>query len=115
MRTIKNNKTYLVFPRELSETIDKLLGKRKRSQFVVEATKEKLAKEKFARAMKRAAGCWKDKDYPEFRTKKDVDRYIRKLRESWEERLKRIYVLISNRFRYYHLVFAWKKRNSGTI
>jgi len=56
MRTIKNNKTYLVFPRELSETIDKLLGKRKRSQFVVEATKEKLAKEKFARAMKRAAG-----------------------------------------------------------
>ena len=32
MRTIKNNKTYLVFPRELSETIDKLLGKRKRSQ-----------------------------------------------------------------------------------
>ena len=91
MTVTKNNKTHLVFPRELLETIDKLLGKRKRSQFVVEATKEKLAREKFVRAMKKAAGCWKDKDYPEFRTKKDVDRYIRKLREFWEERLKRIY------------------------
>jgi len=28
MKLIKNNKTHLVFPRELLETIDKLLGKR---------------------------------------------------------------------------------------
>jgi len=91
MRVVKNNKTHLVFPRELLEMIDKFIGKRKRSQFVVEATKEKLAKEKFLKILKKAAGSWKDKHYPEFRTKKDVDKYIRRLRDSWEERLKRIY------------------------
>lgn len=91
MRATKNNKTHLVFPRELLERIDKLIGKRKRSQFVVEATKEKLARERFLKILKKAAGSWKDEDYPEFRTKKGVDKYIRRLRHSWEERLKRIY------------------------
>lgn len=53
MKTTKNNKTHLVFPRELLEMIDKLIGKRKRSKFVVEATKEKLARERFARVLKK--------------------------------------------------------------
>lgn len=87
----KSNKTHLVFPRELLETIDKLVGKRKRSKFVVEATKEKLAREKFAKVLKEAAGCWTDKNHPDLMTKRDVDRYVRKLRRSWRKRLKRIY------------------------
>ena len=91
MKVTKNNKTHLVFPRELLETIDKFIGKRKRSQFVVEATKEKLAREKFAKALKEAAGCWTDENHPNLMTKRDVDRYVRRLRKSWRKRLKRIY------------------------
>jgi len=91
MRVTKNNKTHLVFPRELLETIDKFIGKRKRSQFVVEATKEKLARERFAKALKEAAGCWTDENHPDLMTKRDVDRYVRRLRKSWRKRLKRIY------------------------
>ena len=91
MKTIKNNKTHLVFPRELLETIDKFVGKRKRSRFVVEAAKEKLAREKFAKALKEAAGCWRDENHPDLMTKRDVDRYVRKLRKSWRKRLKRAY------------------------
>lgn len=71
--------------------IDKFVGKRKRSKFVVEATKDKLAKERFLKALKEAVGAWTDKDHPELRTKKDVDRYIRNLRKSWRKRLTRIY------------------------
>jgi len=87
----KNNKTHLVFPRELLEMIDKFVGKRKRSQFVVEATKEKLARERFASILKKAAGCWTDKNHPELKTKRDVERYVRRLRKSADKRLKEIY------------------------
>lgn len=91
MKVVKSNKTHLIFPRELLEAIDKFVGKRKRSQFVVEATKEKLAQEKFLKVLKETAGAWKDENHPELRTKKDVDKYLRKLRKSFGERLKRVY------------------------
>lgn len=91
MKVIKNSKTHLVFPKELLETIDKLIGKRKRSSFVVEATREKLAREKFAQILKKTAGCWTNKNHPELKTKRDVERYIRKIRTSFGKRLKRIY------------------------
>ena len=91
MAITKNSKTHLVFPRELLETIDKLIGKRKRSAFVVEATREKITRERFAQIMKKAAGCWTDENHPELKTKKDLERYVRNLRKSAERRLKRIY------------------------
>jgi len=91
MKTIKNNKTHLVFPKELLEMIDKLIGKRKRSQFVVEATKEKLARERLGKILKKAAGCWTDKNHPELKTKRDVKRFVRNLRKSADKRLKEIY------------------------
>jgi len=91
MKVTKSDKTHLVFPRELLEAIDKFISKRKRSQFVVEATKEKLAREKFKRALEKAAGCWKDENHPELKTKKDINKYIRNLRKSWRRRLSRIY------------------------
>jgi len=91
MKVTKNNKTHLVFPKEFLEEIDKLIGKRKRSQFVVKATKEKLAYENFLRVLKETAGTWTDKNHPELRTKKDIDKYIRNSRTSFKKRLKRIY------------------------
>lgn len=91
MKVSKNNKTHLVFPRELLESIDKFVGKRKRSRFVVEATQEKLARKRFLKILGRAAGAWKDKNHPELHTKKDVDKYIKKLRGSFSKRTKRIY------------------------
>lgn len=82
--TLKNNKTHLVFPKELLKTIDETVGKRKRSSFVVEATKEKLAKENFSKVLKKTAGSWKNR-------KSDVNSYIRGLRKSYGKRLERIY------------------------
>ncbi|MBU2545415.1 hypothetical protein KKC65_03120 [Patescibacteria group bacterium] len=85
MKTIlEKNKTHLVFPKDLLETIDETIGKRKRSSFVVEATKEKLAKENFSRVLEKTAGAWKNR-------KNDVNSYIRELRKSYIKRLERIH------------------------
>lgn len=82
----KNNKTHLVFPRELLETIDETIGKRKRSSFVVEATEEKLAREIFLKALRKTAGTWKNR-----KEKDDVNNYIRRLRNSYGKRLRKVY------------------------
>ncbi len=91
MKATKNNKTHLIFPRELLEIIDEFIGKRKRSKFVIEATREKLARERFFHALKEAAGAWKDKNHPGLQTKKDVERHIRGLRRSFRKRFEKIY------------------------
>ncbi len=91
MKAIKNNKTHLVFPRELLEIIDEFVGKRKRSKFVVEATKEKLARERFLHALRETAGTWKDKNHPELQTKKDIEKHIRGLRGSFRKRFEELY------------------------
>ena len=80
----ENNKTHLVFPKDLLKTIDDTIGKRKRSNFVVEATKERLAKEKFLKALKKGAGSWKNR-------KEGPSDYVRKLRKSYKRRLEKVY------------------------
>lgn len=88
---ITKNKTHFIFPRALLLQIDKVAGKRKRSAFVVQATEEKLAKEKFDWILKDAAGAWGDEKHPNLKTKKDVDNYVRGFRELSENRLKKLY------------------------
>jgi metal-responsive CopG/Arc/MetJ family transcriptional regulator len=41
-------KAHLVAPREILEEVDQIAGKRKRSLFIAEATREKLQKERFS-------------------------------------------------------------------
>jgi len=88
---ITKNKTHFIFPRALLLEIDKVAGKRKRSAFVVQAAKEKLAKENFDWILRDAAGAWSDEKHPNLKTKQDVDKYLRDSRKSWNKRLKRIY------------------------
>jgi metal-responsive CopG/Arc/MetJ family transcriptional regulator len=67
--TSQKDKAHLVFPRDLLQSIDRLVGKRKRSKFVVEATRKELKRIQFLQALKEAAGSWKDKDHPELKEK----------------------------------------------
>ena len=82
-------KTHVIFPIELIEAIDKSVGGRKRSKFIVEAAKEKLEEIKFRQALEAAAGCWKDENHPELKTQKDIRAYLKKTRESTDKRIKR--------------------------
>lgn len=84
-------KAHLVFPVELLETIDKLVGKRKRSKFMTEAAKEKIAREKFLKALQEAAGSWKDDNHPELSYLMDINKYVEEIREGSEKRFREIH------------------------
>lgn len=79
-------KTPLVLPADLLESIDKLLGKRRRSKFVAEAAWKELKRLRLQRALDRAAGVWKDEDHPEL-VERGTYHWVRETREGANERL----------------------------
>lgn len=86
---VTKNKTHLVFPEDLLQAIDKLVGKRRRSKFVVEATRKELKRVKFVQALQEAAGSWKDEDHPELK-QKGTYRWVREQREAAEGRFEEV-------------------------
>jgi len=82
-------KTNLIFPEDLLKTIDRLVGARKRTKFIVEATQEKLERLRFSQALDKAAGAWKDNNHPHLKAQGDINQYLREIREATNQRLKR--------------------------
>jgi metal-responsive CopG/Arc/MetJ family transcriptional regulator len=83
-------KAHLVLPREILEEVDQIAGKRKRSLFIAEATREKLQKERFLRTLEETQGAWSDKNHPDLKTERDVEQFVSEKRQSYRKRLKRI-------------------------
>jgi len=83
-------KAHLVIPHDLLEEVDQIAGKRKRSLFIAEATREKLQKERFLKTLDETQGAWRDKNHPELKTAKDIEQFIKDKRQSYRKRLKRI-------------------------
>jgi hypothetical protein len=79
-------KAHLVIPEELLEEVDKAAGKRKRSLFVAEATREKLERERFLRTLEKTKGTWTENNHPELQSAGDIDRYVREKRPSYLRR-----------------------------
>jgi len=75
----------VTFPVDLLEALDELIPPRKRNRFIVEATEEALRRARLARVLEalREEPAWKDEDHPDLRSAEDVDRYVRRLRETW--------------------------------
>lgn len=82
------SKAHLVIPTEILEEVDKIAGKKKRSLFIAEATREKLEKERFLKTLEETHGVWTDQNHPELRTNKDMERYVREKRQSYRKRMK---------------------------
>ena len=83
-------KAHLVLPRDILEEVDQIAGKRKRSLFIAEATREKLQRERFLKALEETQGAWNDKNHPELKTARDMDQCVSNKRQSYRKRLKRI-------------------------
>ena len=81
-------KAHLVLPREILEAVDQIAGKRRRSLFIAQATQEKLERERFLKVLEETEGAWSDKNHPELRTGKDVEKYVREKRQSYARQLK---------------------------
>jgi len=84
---VTKNKAHLVFPQDLLQALDKVVGKRGRSKFVVEATRKELKRIQFLQALREAAGSWKDEEHPELR-EKGTYQWVREQREAEDRRFK---------------------------
>ena len=87
-------RTHIVIPEPLVNEIDRLVGKRGRSeffaqaaQFFAQAAQKELRRLQQIRALENIAGAWKDKDHPEL--KGGAARWVKELRKESEQRLHR--------------------------
>jgi len=83
-------KAHLVLPRDILEEVDQIAGKRIRSSFIAEATREKLQRERFLKTLEETQGAWSDKNHPELKTGRDMEQFVSDTRQSYRKRLKRI-------------------------
>lgn len=81
-------RTNVVLPEGLVQEVDRIAGKRKRSQFIAEAVQERLTRLRFAEALARAAGAWSDENHPDLATQEDVNRHLRRVRQATDKRIR---------------------------
>ncbi|MCG2769760.1 MAG: hypothetical protein L6435_15480 [Anaerolineae bacterium] len=86
MGTDTTTRINVTFPDSLLEELKRYVPGRKRSKFIVEATEKELHRMRFRKALRESAGAWSDEDHPDLMTAEDVNRYIRRLRETWMPR-----------------------------
>jgi len=65
-------RTHVVLPEDLVNEVDRIAGKRKRSEFVEAALREKLSREALAAASAETAGVLNPADYPKWQTPEAV-------------------------------------------
>lgn len=69
-------RTHIAIPEDLIDEIDQRAGPRGRSQFVVEAIREKLEHEQLGEALEKYAGALKHEKHPEWATSEDVSKWV---------------------------------------
>jgi hypothetical protein len=80
-------RTHIVIPEPLVSEIDRLVGKRGRSQFLTQAAEKELRRLRQIRALEGVAGSWRDKDHPEL--KGGAARWVKELRKDSDRRLQK--------------------------
>jgi predicted transcriptional regulator len=73
-------RTHIVFPKELVEAVDRLVGPRKRSAFFVEAVEEKIDRERLGKALATTGGFLAEGTHPEWETPEQVSAWVHELR-----------------------------------
>jgi hypothetical protein len=82
----------VTFPVSLLEELRHYIPRRERNRFIVEATERSLKQIRLKKVLAdlRENPAWSDEDHPDLMTVEDVNRYVRRLREtamprSWNE------------------------------
>jgi metal-responsive CopG/Arc/MetJ family transcriptional regulator len=82
---MSTRRTHIVIPEPLVNEIDRLVGKRGRSEFLTKAAEKELQRLHQIKALEGAAGAWKDKDHPELH--EGAAQWVRELRKESDRRL----------------------------
>lgn len=83
-------RAHVVIPKALVETIDALVGKRHRSEFLTEAAEKEVRRRKLLKAAEKADGSLEHVDIPGWETSESAAEWVRALRRSDDERLEHI-------------------------
>lgn len=78
-------RTHVLLPREIVEEVDKLVGQRRRSQFLAEAAEEKLTRQRRTAALKKTAGVLDPAKYPQWETPEQVSQWVHDRRVADDE------------------------------
>jgi metal-responsive CopG/Arc/MetJ family transcriptional regulator len=82
---MNNRRTHIIIPEPLVGEIDRLVGKRGRSEFITLAAEKELRRLRQIRALESVAGAWKDKDHPEL--KGGAAQWVKELRKESDRQL----------------------------
>ncbi|MFQ6015942.1 MAG: hypothetical protein ACE5NP_10935 [Anaerolineae bacterium] len=86
VKTVEKRRINVTFPVSLLADLDRVVPSRERNRFIVEATERALRRRLLLKALRESAGAWSDEDHPDLMTVEDVDRYVRRIRETWMPR-----------------------------
>jgi hypothetical protein len=81
---MNTRRTHIVISEKLAMDIDRVVGKRGRSSFLVHAAERELLRLRQIQALESASGAWKDKDHPEL--KEGSAAWVKKIRRENERR-----------------------------
>lgn len=84
--TTATKRVHLVIPEELLIEIDALVGPRRRSEFLVDAAREKVERERLRKAAHEYAGALKDAHIPGWETPQAASAWVHALRVESDER-----------------------------
>ena len=79
---MSTRRTHIIIPEPLVNEIDRLVGKRGRSEFLAQAAEKELRRLQQIEALDGAAATWKDRDHPELA--EGAGRWVRELRKDRE-------------------------------
>jgi hypothetical protein len=83
-------RAHIVLPEELVQSVDRLVGRRKLSEFVAEAVAEKVARLRLIEAAEVVAGSLANVDIPGWGTSEEAGAWVRASRKMDDDRLRRI-------------------------
>jgi hypothetical protein len=73
-------RTHFIAPKKLIEEVDRLVGPRRRSEFLTEAAAEKLKREKLLQATREAMALPAERDIAGWETPEAVSKWVHNLR-----------------------------------
>ena len=85
---MNTKRTHIVIPQQLVAEIDTVVGKRGRSAFLAQAAEKELMRLRQLKALKAAAGSWKDQDHPEL--KQGAAKWVDHLRRQDQKRFQKV-------------------------
>ena len=83
---MSNKRAHVLLPEEVAHEVDKVVGPRQRSGFIVEAVEEKLRRTRLEKALAKTAGILQGHDYPQWRSSGRAGAWVRSLREESDKR-----------------------------